>query len=450
MTIGNYFIRRIRHGLRIDMIFSWKYIMKRLDNYTLRINGNDYKPLVIGAMGVDISTKALALAAADAGAIGHISDAMILVVADRNLGTRFVPEKLRRNHQHASSTDKSDVRFDADVVREAARLYAEDVMKDKTGSGAVFVNCMEKLTMNDGKTTLSARLNGLLDGGIDGITLSAGLHLNSFSLLRAHPRFEEAALGIIVSSARALKVFLSRARKAGRLPDYIVVEGPLAGGHLGFSMDELRARTLDACVTEVLDLLARERLDIPVIAAGGIFCGNDAMAMLALGASAVQVATRFTIAEESGLPYAVKQAYVRAEAEDIVVLNISPAGYPMRVLKQSPALGRAPRPNCEAFGYLLSNGHCAHIDDSANAGGERPPSAEHGIICLCTAMRNFQCWTCGANTHRLKETVQCLPNGDYALPCAREIIENYLYCTREPDVTFPVVDEQFLFHICCA
>ena len=90
---------------------------------------------------------------------------------------------------------------------------------------------------NAPRETLAVRLASALDGGIDGITLAAGLHLGSFALIEQHPRFRDAKLGLIVSSLRALQLFLKKNARLARLPDFVVVEGPLAGGHLGFGMD---------------------------------------------------------------------------------------------------------------------------------------------------------------------------------------------------------------------
>ena len=417
--------------------------MKKLNDYLLKIGKFEYKPLIIGAMGVDISTKSLALAAAEAGCIGHISDAMITVVTDRHYGTHYVNDKLKRYQSQRGNWDKSSICFDLDEVREAARLYAEDVMRDKRGSGAIFANCMEKLTMNEDKPTLAARLNGLLDGGIDGITLAAGLHMGSFAMMQEHPRFHEAKLGIIVSSARALRIFLLKNKKSGRLPDFVIVEGPLAGGHLGFSIAELKKHTLQGLVKEVCEFIEKADLDIPVIAAGGVFSGGDALEMIECGAKAVQVATRFTISKESGLPDKAKQAYLRARDEDIVVRGISPTGYPMRLLRQSPTLGKGGRPNCEAFGYLLTNnGTCTYIDAYLREAAKGEPISVQDKICMCTAMRNYQCWTCGATTSRLKHTAKQLPNGEYELPSAHEIIRDYLYNTSAADAPISLVDSQ--------
>lgn len=131
-----------------------------------------------------------------------------------------------------------------------------------------------------------------------------------------------------------------------------MVEGPLAGGHLGFGMDWANYDLREIC-REIHQHLQSEKLDIPIIAAGGIFTGSDAVSYLETGIAAVQVATRFTVTHECGLPEPVAQEYFKSSEEDIEVNMISPTGYPMRMLKKSPAIGAGVRPNCEAYGYLL-------------------------------------------------------------------------------------------------
>ena len=193
---------------------------------------------MIGGMGVDISTAELALEAARLGGIGHISDAMVQTVSDRRFDTKFVKDKLKHYKYNVANSDKSDVQFDLGRAgRSDAQLHVGRTMEAKRGDGMIFINCMEKLTMNAPRETLRMRLTAALDAGIDGITLSAGLHLGSFALIEDHPRFRDAKLGIIVSSLRALQLFLRKNARLDRLPDFIVVEGPLAGGHLGFGMD---------------------------------------------------------------------------------------------------------------------------------------------------------------------------------------------------------------------
>ena len=404
--------------------------MSRVDDFRLRFGRRELVPIMIGGMGVDISTAELALEAARLGGIGHISDAMVQTVSDRRFDTSFVSEKLKKYKANVASSDKSSVQFNLAVLEEATRNHVGRTMETKRGDGMIFINCMEKLTMNAPRETLRMRLSAALDAGIDGITLSAGLHLGSFGLMEDHPRFRDALLGIIVSSPRALQLFLRKNAKLRRLPDYIIVEGPLAGGHLGFGMDwaQYDLRTI---VAEVLQLLKTEQLDIPVIAAGGIFTGSDAAAFLEQGAAGVQVATRFTVTRECGLPDKVKQEYYRASEEDIEVNTLSPTGYPMRMLKGSPGIGAGIRPNCEAYGYLLdANGKCAYID-AYNREVELHPKAKKISVkdktCLCTHMRNFDCWTCGHYVYRLKDTSRRLPDGSYQILSAEHVFRDYLY-----------------------
>lgn len=404
--------------------------MKKLDDFRLSLNKKEYVPLIIGGMGVDISSTNLALVAAKCGGIGHISDAMITSVSDRYFETNFVKQKFKKYKYQKDSLNKAEVQFNLEQIKKATQLYIEDTMNAKKGDGAIFVNCMEKLTMNSPKETLKARLDAALDFGIDGVTLSAGLHLGTFSLIQNNPRFRDVQLGIIVSSVRALRLFLLKAKKTNRLPDYIIVEGPLAGGHLGFGED-WKQYDLKTIVQEILLFLKKNDLTIPIIPAGGVFTGTDAVEYIEAGASGVQVATRFTISKECGLPDKVKQDYVKASKEDIIVSNLSPTGYLMRVLKTSPALGSGIRPNCESFGFLLDqNGNCAYIEAynrEVEKGGDRISVKDKS--CLCTHMRNFTCWTCGHYTYRLKDTTHELDNEIYQLLDAQHIFQDYQFST---------------------
>ena len=429
-----------RHSRRIvrwprgilPLVYSGKAMMRRVDDFRLRFGKQELVPIMIGGMGVNISTADLALEAARLGGIGHISDAMIKTVSDRRYNTKFVKEKLALYKLSVKSEDKSLVKFDLDRLVEATRLHVVGTMERKRGSGLVFINCMEKLTMNAPKETLRVRMRAALDCGIDGITLAAGLHLGSFALIEDHPRFRDAKLGIIVSSVRALSLFLKKSARTNRLPDYIVVEGPLAGGHLGFGMDWAKY-DLATIVAEVMAHLKSEQLDIPVIPAGGIFTGSDAAAFLEGGAAAVQVATRFTVAEECGLPAEVKQEYFKANEDDIVVNEISPTGYPMRMIKSSPAIGDGIRPNCEAYGYLLdANGKCSYVTAYNREVAAHPEARKVKVMdktCLCTHMRNFDLWTCGQLTWRLKDTTHRLADGSYQILSAEHIFKDYQFST---------------------
>ncbi len=409
-----------------------KFAMKRVDDFRLRLGKQELVPIMVGGMGVDISTAELSLEAARLGGIGHISDAMVPTVSDRRFNTKYVKNKLRQFKFNVANTDKAIVKFDLGLLAEATALHVGRTMEAKRGTGLIFINCMEKLTMNAPKETLRVRLKAALDAGIDGITLAAGLHLGSFALMEDHPRFRDVQLGIIVSSLRALQLFLKKSARTGRLPDYVVIEGPLAGGHLGFGMDWAQY-DLVKIVLEIRDWMKAEQLDIPLIPAGGIFTGSDAVAFLEMGAAAVQVATRFTVANECGLPEDVQQEYFKTSESNIVVNTISPTGYPMRMLANSPAIGTGIRPNCEAFGYLLdSTGNCQYIEAYNREVALHPEAKKVHVMdktCLCTHMRNFELWTCGHYTYRLKDTTRRNDDGSYRLLSAEHIFRDYQFST---------------------
>lgn len=407
--------------------------MKRVDDFRLRLGGRELVPIMIGGMGVDISTAELALEAARLGGIGHISDAMLPAVSDRRYDTGFVKTKLQQYKYNIENADKAAVKFDLGHIAESTRLHVGKTMEAKRGEGMVFINVMEKLTMNAPRETLAARMREALSAGIDGITLAAGLHLGSFAMIEDHPRFRDAKLGIIVSSLRALQLFLRKNTRTNRLPDYVVVEGPLAGGHLGFGLDDWMKYDLRTITNEVLQFLREEKLDIPVIPAGGIFTGSDAVSFLGEGAAAVQVATRFTVSQECGLPKDVQQEYFKASEADIEVNGISPTGYPMRMLKSSPAIGSGIRPGCESYGYILdANGRCSYIDSYNREIALHPDDKKIEVMdktCLCTHMRNFKLWTCGHYTYRLKDTTHKLPDGSYQVLSAEHIFRDYQFST---------------------
>ncbi|MEW6677738.1 MAG: nitronate monooxygenase [Pseudomonadota bacterium] len=414
--------------------------MKCVDDFRLRLGQHELVPIMTGGMGVDISTADLALVVAKLGGVGHISDAMVPTVSDRRYETRFVKDKLKQYKFNVPNlADKTGVKFDLGHLEEATRLHVSRTMEAKQGSGLIFINCMEKLTMNAPRETLKVRLSAALDAGIDGITLAAGLHLGSFGLIEDHPRFRDAKLGIIVSSLRALQLFLRKNGRTNRLPDYVVVEGPLAGGHLGFGMDWAQY-DLATIVAEIQAWLTAEHLDIPLIPAGGIFTGSDATAFLEAGAAAVQVATRFTVTHECGLPDEVKQEYFRATEDDIEVNGLSPTGYPMRMIKASPGIGAGTHPNCESFGYLLdANGKCAYIDAYNREVAAHPDEKKISVkdkTCLCTHMRHFDIWTCGQYTYKLKDTTVKENDGSYRVLSAEHVFKDYQF-SKDGKVVLP-------------
>src|ERR1700690_4228259 len=119
--------------------------MKRVDDFRLRFGKQELVPIVVGGMGVDISSAELALEVAGLGGIGHISDAMVQTVSDRRFDTRFVSDKLKQYKHNVASSDKSSVHFKLEVLEEATRNHVGRTMEAKRGNGMIFINCMEKL-----------------------------------------------------------------------------------------------------------------------------------------------------------------------------------------------------------------------------------------------------------------------------------------------------------------
>ena len=404
--------------------------MYKPKDYRLVIGNTEYFPLMIGGMGVDVSTSAMVLEAARLGCIGHLSDAMVPALCDRYFGTTFSKNKAERHRLLQAEEHIPDriPQFNLQEYRLAQIQYVSETVEKKKGAGGVYINCMEKLQIGTARDNLEVRLLASLDAGVDGITLSAGLHSNSMKMMSEHPRFRDVKIGIIVSSWRALRLFLMAAKRADRMPDYIVVEGPLAGGHLGFG-DDWTQYNLKDIFTEVLMNIEKEGLKIPVIPAGGIFDADDIVSYIGMGASGVQVATRFTVTKESGLTDTAKQAFFEAEENDVFVSSVSPTGYPIRLLRSSPCLNSNVPPHCLMYGYAMdAKGHCQYIDAYNATGvtesGKKLPVVEK--VCLCYHISRYDTWTCGASVVRLKDTVHRNQDGMYPLPTTEEVIQDYL------------------------
>jgi nitronate monooxygenase len=169
----------------------------------------------------------------------------------------------------------------------------------------------------------------------------------------------DTALIPIVSSARALTLICKKWERYGYRPDAVILEGPLAGGHLGFKFDEiwLESNRLENLLPSVKET-ATKYGNFPVIVAGGIYSHNDIVRFLRLGADGVQLGTRFLATEESSASASYKQAVVDAGRGDIIVSRKpgSPCGMPFRLLRHAPMFVTAQkgqrRPRCDK-GYLL-------------------------------------------------------------------------------------------------
>jgi nitronate monooxygenase len=279
-------------------------------------------PVVQGGMGVGVSLHPLAKAVAREGGLGIISSACI----DRLVS--------KRNGKKLSTYEAA----------------YEEVSLSKIKNGFAGINIMAAL-MRD----YNDSVRGALDAGADAIISGAGLPLN----LPAIQAPKDTALIPIVSSARALDIICKKWEKLGYRPDAVVLEGPLAGGHLGFRIDQidLDANKLENLLPPVKEMAVKCG-DFPVIVAGGIYTHDDIVRFMAMGADGVQMGTRFLATDESSASDAYKRAVIEAKDEDIVVAHRpgSPCGLPFRVIKQSPmyvsSLKRLRKPKCDK-GYVL-------------------------------------------------------------------------------------------------
>lgn len=270
----------------------------------LKIGGMTIKvPIIQGGMGVGISLNGLASAVAAEGGVGVISAA--------GLGLIY-------KEQFKSYLE--------------AELYGlkEEIRKARSkAKGVLGVNIMVALSdyAELAKTAIAEK--------IDIIFCGAGLPLDLPSFLK---KDSTTKLVPIVSGARATKLICEKWMNSyNYLPDAIVVEGPKAGGHLGYKENQLEDEhySLEALIPQVVAECAEiERLygkHIPVIAAGGIYTGEDIERFMALGASGVQLGTRFVTTEECDASPAFKQAYIDARQEDITIIK-SPVGMPGRAI----------------------------------------------------------------------------------------------------------------------
>lgn len=171
------------------------------------------------------------------------------------------------------------------------------------------------------------------EAGVELIVSGAGLPLKMPGLVAG----TQSKIAPIVSSGRAAALIAKAWGKQGHFPDAVVLEGPLAGGHLGYTLEELaKPRPLTELLAEVLEALRPfEKLagrPIPVIVAGGIFDGADVARMLRAGASAVQMGTRFVATHECDAHEDFKAAFIECEEEDVVIVT-SPVGMPLRAIR---------------------------------------------------------------------------------------------------------------------
>lgn len=260
-------------------------------------------PIIQGGMGIGISLSGLASAVANMGGIGVISTVGI-GFNDKNKNTNC---KIRNT----------------DAISKEIRKAREQTL------GVLGVNIMSVLT------NFSDIVRTCIQEGIDIIFSGAGL---PFDLPKYLGKGIKTKLVPIVSSARAASIICKKWKQNfDYLPDALVVEGPKAGGHLGFKPDELQdeSNKLENLLSDVLkvtrEIKVKYNKDIPVIAAGGIYTGEDIFQIMKQGATAVQLGTRFVATEECDASIEFKKLYIKAKDEDIKIIK-SPVGMPGRTI----------------------------------------------------------------------------------------------------------------------
>lgn len=295
------------------------------------------RPIVQGGMGVGISLSGLASAVANEGGVGVIATAGLGLLGPKPLGGLAAANiaMLRKEIRKARARTK----------------------------GILGVNIMVALS------NFADMARTAVEEGIDVIFSGAGLPLDLPKYVQGGRKTK---LVPIVSSGRAAKLIARRwLDKYSYLPDAFVVEGPMAGGHLGFRQEQLGdpeyalEKLLPEVVREARNLEESNARPVPVIAGGGIYTGADIDKYLGLGAAGVQMATRFVTTHECDASSAFKQTYLDACREDLVIIK-SPVGLPGRVIR---------------------NGF---VDEVAN-GGRRPFVCPYHCITTCDLAKSPYC-----------------------------------------------------------
>ncbi len=331
-------------------------------------------PIIQGGMGIGISNFNLAGHVAKEGGMGVLSSAALDRLVTQRHGRKF-------------------------KCREASAQDVRDAKAIAGGNGAIGMNIMVAV-INQYKDSVL----GSMDGGVDAIISGAGLPLHLPEIALSHPRADDVALIPIVSSGRAMEIIFKRWSRSGRLPDAVVVEGPLAGGHIAWrNIEEAEdpANRLENLLAEVFAVVEKWG-KIPVIAAGGVWSHEDIKRFLAMGCAGVQMGTRFLATFESGANDNYKNLLVDSTEDDVELASRpgSPCGMLFRVLKKSPfyqeALKRERAPKCDK-GYLLNKGHCPSKYENEKT------------FCICNGLLSAvnlnpvekELYTVGANAHRV-------------------------------------------------
>lgn len=273
--------------------------MQKIGNFNLEI------PIIQGGMGVGVSLGNLAGAVAANGAMG--------VVSSVNAGYR-------------------EPDFDVHPIEANLRALSNEIcsaLRKAAGKGMVAVNIMVAVNHYEESVRTAIR------AGVNAIISGAGLPVD----LPKYADGADVALAPIVSGGKAARTICSYwDKKYNRIPDFIVIEGPKAGGHLGFKKEDIlnhTAKSTEEILPEVLDVIQNyeEKYNhkIPVFVGGGVFDGKDMARVMRQGASGVQIGTRFIATEECDASDTYKEVMIQATEEDVEIVQ-SPVGLPGRAL----------------------------------------------------------------------------------------------------------------------
>lgn len=337
-------------------------------------------PLIQGGMGVGVSLGGLAGAVAAEGAIGMISTAQI----------GFEEPDFEGN--------------ELDCNLRGIRKQIARAKRIADGKGMVGVNVMVALQQYREHVREAVR------AGADAIVCGAGLPVDLPELVKG----SAAKIAPIVSSKKAAALIL-RAwdKKYGRVPDFIVAEGPKAGGHLGFSREQLSGEPQAAFEEELRGIIAEKRTyeekygkSIPVFAAGGIWDAEDAVHFARIGANGIQAATRFVATEECDASREYKMAYVNAKETDVKIIK-SPVGMPGRALAN--AFIRETEKNVQKIQ------RCYHCIKSCDP-GQIPYCITKALVAAVKGDVDRGLVFCGSNVGRIKE-----------ISTVHEVVEDLMY-----------------------
>ena len=276
---------------------------------TLKIGDLEVKlPIIQGGMGVAISLSGLASAVANEGGIGMISAA--------GIGMRE-PDYVKNFREANKRAMRKEIRLARSLT-----------------NGVIGINIMMALTDHEELIKVA------IEEKVDLIVMGAGLPLKIPAMIaEAGLTGHHTKLAVKVSSGKAAKlIFQYWANKYQFIPDAVVVEGPLAGGHLGFKKEELinnpvpLHKLIEETVIAIRPFEEQFGREVPVIAAGGIYTGKDIFDIMQAGAKGVKMGTRFVTTHECDAALPFKETYLACKKDDVTIIN-SPVGLPGRVIK---------------------------------------------------------------------------------------------------------------------